>query len=338
MNIYVVVSEKEIKILKNIEKKLIDHEKMAGSIVNNVSSFFNSSLYKKNYMTNTTKQDGFTMYMGDCVEQMANIKDEAVDYSIFSPPFSSLYTYSNSERDMGNCKTDDEFYDHFKFLIKELYRTTKQGRNVSFHCMLLPQSKYRDGQIGLKDFRGELIRLFVESGFIHHSEVVIWKDPVVAMQRTKALGLLHKQIKKDSVMSRQGIPDYLITMRKPGENKNPITHTASQFPVDVWQKIASPVWMDIRQSDTLQKKSAREEKDEKHICPLQLGVIERALHLWTNPDDLVLSPFAGIGSEGYVSLKLGRRFVGIELKKSYYEQACKNLETASKLDRQLYMF
>lgn len=188
--------------------------------------------------------------------------------------------------------------------------------------------------IGLKDFRGDLIRLFQDVGFIFHSEVVIWKDPVVAMQRTKALGLLYKQLKKDSVMSRQGVPDYLITMRKLGENKEPVTKKPEHFSVEKWQEYASPVWMNINQSDTLQRKSAREEKDEKHICPLQLEVIKRALYLWTNPQDTVFSPFMGIGSEGYVSLQLDRKFIGIELKKSYYEQAVKNLIVADNLKKQ----
>src|SRR5208282_54268 len=239
--------------------------------------------------------------------------------------FASLYTFSASERDMSNCKGMNDFADHFRFLVPELFRVSKPGRLLSFHCMNLPTSKTHDGYIGIRDFRGELIRIFQEAGFIFHSEVVIWKDPVTAMQRTKALGLLHKQLKKDSCMSRQGIPDYLVTMRKPGDNKEPVKHTNDSFPVDVWQRYASPVWMDINPSETLQKESAREEKDEKHICPLQLQVIRRALELWTNPGDLVLSPFAGIGSEGHESIKIKRRFIGFELKHSYFAQACINL-------------
>jgi len=228
---------------------------------------------------------------------------------------------------MGNCRDDDEFMAHFRYLIPELLRVTKPGRLLSFHCMLMPTSKTRHGFIGLRDFRGELIRAFVECGWIHHSEVVIWKDPVTAMQRTKALGLLHKTIRKDSSMSRQGIPDYLITMRKPGENaiEERIEHTAEEFPVSLWQRYASPVWHDIRPNDTIQFRSAREDADERHICPLQLGVIRRALMLWTNPGDTVLSPFMGIGSEGHVALEQGRRFIGAELKASYYQQAVRNL-------------
>lgn len=278
---------------------------------------------------NQTITEKYSLYQGDCCEVIRAIPDDSIHYSIFSPPFASLYVYSNSERDMGNCKSHSEFYEHFKFLVGELLRITKPGRLLSFHCMNLPTSKQNDGFIGIRDFRGELIRLFTDAGWIYHSEVCIWKDPVTAMQRTKALGLLHKQIKKDSCMSRQGIPDFLCTMRKPGDNPERVTHTNESFPVGKWQNYASPVWMDINPSKTLQRQSARDEKDERHICPLQLEVIERAIDLWTNNDDVVFSPFAGIGSEGYVALSMGRKFAGIELKDSYYAQACANLKNVT---------
>lgn len=277
---------------------------------------------------NQEVNDKFSLYNGDSVEVLKGIPDNSIHYSIFSPPFASLYTYSNSDRDMGNSKTDDEFYEHFTFLVKELYRVTMPGRLLSFHCMNLPTSKVRDGVIGIKDFRGLLIRIFTDAGWIYHSEVCIWKNPVTAMQRTKALGLLWKQLKKDSAMSRQGIPDFIVTMRKPGDNPERVTHTDESFPCNVWQKYASPVWMDINQSDTLQRKSAREDKDEKHICPLQLEVIKRCIELWSNPNDIVLDPFAGIGSTPYVALRMGRRGLGIELKESYYNQAVKNCDEA----------
>lgn len=280
---------------------------------------------------NQVIKENYSLYNGDSCEIMTTIPDNSIHYSIFSPPFADLYVYSNSERDMGNCKSKSEFYEHFRFIVKELYRIMMNGRLVSFHCMNLPTSKQRDGFIGITDFRGELIRLFEECGFIYHSEVCIWKDPVIAMQRTKALGLLHKQIKKDSAMCRQGIADYLITMRKPGDNPEKITHTNESFPVHIWQNYASPVWMDINPSDTLQRTSAREEKDEKHICPLQLDVIKRGINLWTNPNDIVFTPFMGIGSEVYQALKMGRRGIGIELKESYYNQAVVNCENAEKI-------
>jgi DNA modification methylase len=272
--------------------------------------------------------DRVALYHGDCVEVASGLPDNSVDYSIYSPPFQSLYTYSASDRDMGNNGNSDDFYKHFQFLAKELFRTIKPGRLMSFHCMQLQLSKFRDGVIGLRDFRGELIKMFQDCGFIYHSEVCIWKDPVTAMQRTKALGLLHKTIRKDSSMSRQGIADYLVTVRKPGDNAEPISHTHETFPVSKWQNYASPVWMDINPSRTLQFKTARESDDERHICPLQLDVIERAMELWSNPGDLVFSPFTGIGSEGYVSIEMGRRFVGSELKKSYFELAKRNLSEA----------
>ena len=285
----------------------------------------------------------YELINGDCVTELAKMKAASVGYSIFSPPFASLYVYSDSPADMGNVRDDKEFFEHFEFLVPELLRVTMPGHCLSFHCMNLPSSKTRDGVIGLKDFRGELIRAFQKHGWIFHSEVCIWKDPVTAMQRTKAIGLLYKQLKKDSCMSRQGIPDYLVTMRAPGENKSRVTKVPEYsgdhpygLKVDEWQEYASPVWMDIRPSKTLQ--SMRDEKDERHICPLQLDVIERGIRLWSNPGDLVLSPFAGIGSEGYVALKLGRRFVGVELKESYYQQALSNLRKAEAESKESLLF
>jgi DNA modification methylase len=277
---------------------------------------------------NQTITPDFAAYHADTVEVARGLPSESVDFSVFSPPFASLYTYSASERDMGNCRDSEDFFEHYGYLIKEQRRVMRPGRLVAIHCMLMPTSKERDGYIGLKDFRGDIIRAYQKEGFIFHSEVVIWKDPVTAMQRTKALGLLWKTIKKDSTMSRQGIPDYVVMMRAPGDNLTPVSHTAEEFPVDQWQKWASPVWMDIDPSDTLQYQSAREHDDERHICPLQLGVIRRCLGLWSNHGDLVWSPFMGIGSEGVVSLQMGRRFVGAELKASYYGQAVKNLTAA----------
>lgn len=346
VNCYIITADTEGAVVKNIQRKEEDAIKMAEEMVLNMHEINKENIkgtenIKTEYKRDRKGGDGWDMYLGDTVDvHMNEIEDESIDYSIFSPPFASLYTYSNSDRDMGNCKTRSEFYEHYLYLIKEQYRTLKQGRLLSFHCMNLPTRKTHDGYIGIVDFRGELIKMYQDAGFIYHSEVVIWKDPVIAMQRTKALGLLHKQIVKDSAMCRQGVPDYLVTMRKPGDNDIPIegeldhyagdgTFTSKgRYSIDVWQNYASPVWMDINPSDTLQKASAREEKDERHICPLQLQVIHRALQLWSLPGEVVLSPFAGIGSEGYESIKMGRRFIGIELKESYYGQACKNLKEA----------
>lgn len=309
---------------------------------------------------NQSSGANWTLYHGDTVDVARGLPDRSVDFSVFSPPFASLYTYSNSPRDLGNVKNDGEFFAHYEFLIKETARVMRPGRILAIHCMDMPTSKERDGYIGLRDFPGEIIRAYERHGFIYHSRVAIWKDPVTAMQRTKALGLLHKTIRKDSSMSRQGIADTLIVMRTPGVNDAPVSHTNESFPVDRWQRYASPVWVTlgdvddegfltclgntvpgddtstINPSETLQYRSARENDDERHICPLQLGVIRRSIRLWTNPGDVVWSPFAGIGSEGYVAIQEGRKFIGAELKTSYYQQAAKNLANA--MGRQADLF
>lgn len=297
--------------------------------------------------------DRWALYNADTVEVAQGLPDNSVDYSVFSPPFASLFTYSASPRDLGNCANYEEFFEQYAFLIAEQFRVMRPGRLVSAHCMLLPTSKSRDGFIGLRDFRGDLIRAYQRAGFVFHSEVVIWKCPVTAVQRTKALGLLYKQLQKDSAMSRQGIPDYVVTLRKPGENTKPVTKEPKSFPVERWQRYASPVWATtgepddegflrlgdredesdptsgINPTNTLNARRAREEQDEAHLCPLQLEVIRRCVRLWSNPDDVVWSPFAGIGSEGYVALEEGRKFVGAELKESYFKQAVQNLKAAS---------
>jgi len=354
VNCYIVTAETEGAVVKNIERKESDAVRMAEEMVShmhvhNEENIKGTHRDKGEYKVNTKNGKGWTANLGDCVDGVAGLDDNSIDYTIYSPPFASLYTYSNSDRDMGNCKNVAEFAEHFKFLAKHLHRVTKVGRLMSFHCMNLPTSKVRDGYIGIRDFRGEMIKIFEDEGFIFHSEVCIWKDPVTAMQRTKAIGLLHKQIKKDSTISRQGIPDYLVTMRKRGENDNPVAGEFDHFSgepstfqnignlsIDIWQRYASPVWMDIRPSNTLQKKSAREHNDERHICPLQLDVIERGLQLWSNEGDTVLSPFMGIASEGVVSLKLKRKFIGFELKESYFNQAVKNLAIAEEEHMELF--
>lgn len=279
--------------------------------------------------------EDYTIMRGDCVQMIENVPDDSIGFSVFSPPFADLYTYSDHIEDMGNSKSYDEFVAHFGYLVKHLARVIMGGRLVAVHCMDLPIQKGKEGFIGLRDFSGTIRDAFEREGFIYHCRVTIWKNPVVEVQRTKALGLLHKQLKKDSTMSRVGGADYLMVFRDPRESASPVHN---DIPVDLWQQWASPVWMDIVQGDTLQRESARDEKDEKHICPLQLSVIERAIALWSNKGDSVFTPFMGIGSEVYQAIKMGRRGVGIELKESYFAQAAKNVDTAAKSKQQMVLF
>ena len=288
--------------------------------------------------------DRYALYKGDTSELIKNIPDNSIHLSVFSPPFANLYCYSNSDRDLGNSRNDEEFFMHFDYIVEELYRILMSGRIMAVHCMNIPAMKERDGYIGIKDFRGDLIRCFQKHGFIYHSEVTIWKNPVTEMQRTKALGLLHKQIKKDSSKSRMGMPDYIVFMRKQGDNPEPITHTNESYPVSLWQNVASPawgitppVWDDINQSNTPNRMFSDEES-EKHIAPLPLDVIERIVNLYSNPNDIVFTPFMGIGSEVYQSVKMGRRAMGIELKDAYFEQAVKNMRSLEQEEAQVSLF
>ncbi len=360
VHIHIFIAETEGAVLANIKRKEADAAVMADGMLQHMRTLMEREIHQQNsvlrceYRTEIETGEGWIANLGDVVPAMRGQLSNSFDYSIFSPPFANLYTYSASERDMGNCRTHEEFFDHMRFLIPEQFRTLKPGRLLSFHCMNLPLSKQNDGVIGLRDFRGRLIAAYEAAGFIYHSEVVIWKDPVTAMQRTKALGLLHKQVVKDSAMSRQGIPDYLVTMRKPGVNEEPVSGRfdhyigddgtgpsatdETRFSIEVWQRYASPVWMDINPSDTLQRESAREDKDERHICPLQLQVIERGIEIWTNPGDLVCDPFGGIGSTGVVALRTGRRAFLCELKASYFKQMVANLRQSEKASVQPDLF
>ena len=277
---------------------------------------------KQVIVNNAKHGKAWSAYNADCVDFTAQMPDASIDLSVYSPPFANLYTYSSEIADMGNCTNDEEFMEQYGFLVKQMHRITKPGRISCVHCIDLPSFKWKHGAVGLRDFPGDIIRAHVDAGFIYHSRITIWKDPVTEMQRTKSIGLLHKQLKKDSTMSRVGLPDYLLVFRNAGDNENPVEHTPEGFPVSQWQEWASPVWTTVRQTNTLNREGAKDANDEKHICPLQLDVIERCLVLWSNPGDTVFSPFMGIGSEGYQSIKLGRRFIGTELKPSYFEQAC----------------
>jgi hypothetical protein len=275
--------------------------------------------------------DRFTVINGDCVEVAAGLPDNSIDFSVYSPPFAHLFVYSDSERDMGNVKDEAEFKAIYAHLVREKFRATKPGRLTAVHCSDIPRTKSVHGSVGLYDFPADIREVHEAAGWTYHSRVTIWKDPVVEMTRTKALGLLYKQLQTDATRSRQGMPDYLLVFRKTPADESQaekVGQDAKLFPVSQWQQWASPVWMDIQQTNVLNVKVAREDKDERHLCPLQLDLIDRAIRLWTNPNDVVFSPFTGIGSEGWSALKAGRKFIGTELKTAYYRQALKNLTEA----------
>lgn len=331
VNIYLITTDTMQNVIQSIKQKQKQFEDMQ----ERMTKAINKNLNKTNKPTRPTMREQnefFDIQLGDCVQLIKSVPDQSIGFSIFSPPFAELYVYSDELEDMGNSKDYKEFLIAFNFLTKELHRVIMDGRNVAVHCMDLPIQKGKEGYIGLRDFSGMILKSFLDAGFVYHSRVTIWKDPVVEMQRTKALGLLHKQVKKNSAMSRVGIPDYLMVFRKPGEPMNPVQCTIN---VDTWQKWASPVWMDIDYGNTLNGTQAREEKDEKHIAPLQLETIERAIGLWTNEGDTVLTPFMGIGSEVYQALNMNRKGIGFELKQAYYQQALKNCQNAVLLKSQL---
>ena len=360
VNAYVVVADSEGSVLDSIKKKELEHMKMKKEMSAAVSSAHNR-INKKVITMDIQHESGknWDIYLGDCVEVSKSIDDGKIDFSIYSPPFSNLYIYSDSVFDMGNSKDDDEFFKHYEYLAKELYRITRDGRLTAIHCKDLPLYKGRDGAAGLRDFPGRVISMYESQGWTYHSRVTIWKDPVIEMQRTKNHGLLYKQLCKDSSASRQGMADYMIVMRKWGneDNWNPVSTGEERFfdyvgstmhsptakdiargrtekekqrlySINVWQRYASPVWFDINQTNVLNKQQARAAGDEKHICPLQLDVIERSIELWSNPGELVFSPFTGIGSEGVVSINKKRKFIGAELKPSYFNVAVDNMKSA----------
>jgi DNA modification methylase len=330
VNAYIVQARTEGAILQAINKKIGQHQKMQEQMKIAALSL------RKGEKPKTMKTDihkktgnGWELYHGDCVRVAKTLNEESIDCSIFSPPFADLFTYSSDPQDMGNCNNKDEFAQQFRYLIDELLRITKAGRMACVHCNDLLSTKWKHGKIEYQDFSGDIVRAFRGAGWHFHSRITIWKDPVVEMQRTKAHGLLYKTLRTDSSDSRTGSPEYMLIFRKPGENKEPITHTPEDFPLDQWQEWASPVWKTIDQGKVLNGEMARDEQDERHICPLQLDVIERCLVMWSNPGDTIFSPFAGIGSEGYQSLKMGRGFIGAELKESYFNQACSFLQNAT---------
>lgn len=334
VNIFLITTDTMSNVKQSIDTKQKQFEIMQEEMSQAVNALLQGKkMTTADYDTDEVKNEWYHIKRGDCVQLIQDMDNESVGFSIFSPPFAELYTYSSHVEDMGNSKDYNEFLTQFGFLVRELHRVVKQGRNVAVHCMDLPIQKGKEGFIGLRDFSGLIRTAFEDAGFVYHSRVTIWKDPVVEMQRTKALGLLHKQVKKDSTMSRVGIPDYLMIFRKDGERLDPVK---CDIPVDLWQKYASPVWMDIDYGNTLQGyREGRDGNDEKHICPLQLDTIERAIHLYTNSGDTVFTPFMGIGSEVFQAVKMGRKGVGFELKESYYDLAKKNLAHAVESKKQM---
>jgi DNA modification methylase len=338
VNIHLITTDTMANVKTSIDYKQKQFEKTQDEMSKSINvDLNNENLTTNDFDTETESNENYTIKRGDCVQLIQEVADESVGLSVFSPPFAELYTYSSHVEDMGNSKDYNEFLTQFGFLVKQLHRVIKQGRNVAVHCMDLPIQKGKEGYIGLRDFSGLLLKSFEEAGFVYHSRITIWKDPVVEMQRTKALGLLHKQVKKDSTMSRVGIPDYVMIFRKDGDRTDPVTNT--EIPVDLWQKYASPVWMDIDYGNTLQGyRNGRDEKDEKHICPLQLDTIERLIHLYSNKGDTVLTPFMGIGSEVFQAVKMGRKGIGFELKESYFQLAKKNIASAVESKKQVQLF
>ena len=345
VEVVIVAAETETPLVSALERKVQAHLQMSNAMNTSPRLALQEDLHLQRHATFDAEQgQDWQLYRGDCVIVAQTLPENSIHFSIFSPPFSGLYIYSDALEDMGNSANDGEFFRHFDFLIPELLRVTKPGRLCAVHCKDLVNYKSRDGAAGLRDFSGEIIRHFVAAGWVYHSKVVIWKSPVTEMQRTKANGLLYKTLRADSTFCRQGIPEYMLVFRKWPRSEEeethiaPVTHTKETFPLETWQRYASPVWFDVNQTRVLNVEQAKESQDEKHLCPLQLDVIERAVQLWTNPGETVLSPFAGIGSEGYESLRLGRTFIGIELKDAYFQIARKNLERALREKTQATLF
>lgn len=344
VNVNILIPDSQLNVRKTIEEKEKKHKTMISEMANYSANTDYSINKNQKAISRTIEREDYKIMNGDCVERIKEIPNESVGLTIFSPPFAELYVYSDKNEDMGNVANYKEFEKHFSYLVPELNRVTKPGRICAVHCMDLPIQKGKEGFIGLRDFSGMLVKMFHDNGFVYHARTTIWKNPVTEMQRTKALGLLHKTIKKDSSMSRVGIPDYILFFRKTGDNTDPITHQDTDpskpdfLPVDLWQKYASPVWYDIDYSRTLNYRTGRDQNDEKHICPLQLDTINRILHLYSNEGDIVLTPFMGIGSEVYESVKMSRKAIGIELKPSYFNLACENVESAIIENNQLELF
>jgi DNA modification methylase len=337
---YIVLSDAERAIYSNVKRKERQAEQMADRLIANVRQYEREELEgvkvgQFKYATDEETGDGWQMILGDSAECVKEIESESVGLSVFSPPFISVYTYSATERDLGNSRGEEEFFTHFRYIIDELLRVTLPGRICAVHVADIAATMVKHGFIGLIDFPGQVNKAFVDAGWIYHGRVTIDKNPQGQAIRTKARALLFVQLHKDSSASRPALADYILVFRKPGDSVEPVK---TDIDNETWIEWASPVWLGIRESNTLQYTCARGDDDERHICPLQLEVIERCVRLWSNEGDLVLSPFAGIGSEGYMALKFGRRFCGVELKPEYYKIAVQNLRRAVEETKGLDLF
>lgn len=333
VNIYLITTDTMQNVINSIKEKEEKFIKMQDEM--RLAIIENTKKEIKQYQSKKVVTDDYTLILGDCVEEARKLNDNSIDFSFFSPPFGALYVFSNDPKDMSNVKNNDEFLQHFKFLVIELLRVIKPGRLCSIHMMQSTTLLGRDGFYSIVDFRGDLIRLFQQCGFHFHAENMIRKDPKTAAIRTKNRQLMHGTTKKDSSIVRPGLADYILTFKKPGENRVAIQNN---IPFDLWCKIAEPVWIDVHESDTLDYKAARASDDERHITPTQLTPIEWCYNMWCNKGETVLSPFSGVASEGYVALKTGRKYIGIELKESYFDLSVKNLQTAILQKNQTTLF
>lgn len=343
VNVYIVLSDKEHEIYENIQRKDTESKEMIAHLIENVQEYEREELQGEgshvDYKTDIYEDYDATLMLGDSTERIAEIDNDSIDLTVFSPPFLDLYTYTATERDLGNSLDKNQFFEHFKLIIQELLRVTKPGRNVCVHVQNVAAKKVVDGYIGMKDFRGDVIREFIDKGFIYHSEYTIDKNPQIAAIRSKAKGLLFATLKKDSTDLRAAFADYILIFKKPGENETPVLPMKNEeMTSDDWIQWAHPVWYDIRETDTLNAREAKDNEDEKHVVPLQLRLIERLIKLYSNPGELVLDPFMGIGSTGYEAIKYNRHFIGCELKESYYETAIKNIRQAKSRRAQVGLF
>jgi len=331
VHVSIVISNVEGEIASNVKRKEIEAARMAEGVISAMKTRQTATVRggernQDEYTTGDASGEDWRLLLGDSAERLKELESESVGLSVYSPPFASLYTYSASDRDLGNSKSYEEFFEHYAYIIPELLRVTIPGRRTCVHVQQVSTTKVTHGVIGWRDFRADVVKAYVNAGWVYDGEVVIDKDPQAQAIRTKAKALMFAQKDRDASWLRPAMADYILCMRHPGENPTPVKTDVDN---EEWIRWARPIWYGIRESETLPYHQARDGKDEKHICPLQLETIERCIRLWSNMGETILDPFAGIGSTGHVALKHDRRFVGVELKASYFRQATRNLEAAT---------